>query len=99
MSARFGDSFVSLESGDAMHLRLTFGALAEICAGFGVNNPRVLAQTLLALTQPDALKIAQAMHFAATGNRPAFLLSEADYPPLCSAIARQFEAGFSGDFS
>ncbi|WP_017930152.1 hypothetical protein [Robiginitomaculum antarcticum] len=98
MSARFGDSFMTLESGETAHFRLTFGALAEICAKLGVNNPKALAKKLLPLNSDDAALIAGAMHFAATAQRRIFTYSDKDYPALSAAIAMQFEAGFSENF-
>ncbi len=97
MSARFGDSFIPLKSGEVLPLRLSFGALSEIAQRMDSSGPMALARRLHPLTDFDTKTIAAAMYFAATGRRD-FKIDEADLPALSTAIAAQIEAAFGGAF-
>ena len=97
MSARYGDCFFTLDGGEILPLRLTFGALAEMSERLDARGPLALAMRLNPLSDDDTKIIVRAMRFAATGQRD-FEILDVDLPALSTAIASQIEAAFSGEF-
>ena len=91
-SFRKGDLIVSFE-GRQLYLRLTLGALAEICTVLGSQNPRALAEQIKTGERSKVIAIIQAL---ARPMQPEPVdVSTLETRVALDAIADIFEAAFA----
>lgn len=84
--------YIYSQDGKRHFLRLTLGALAEICAQFDIDSPLALAKTLRAPSQESLAKILTALARPAHGD----VSFKAIKPETAmTAIAVLFEAAFN----
>lgn len=79
--------------GKAVHLRLTLGALAEICAALNSENPIEIAAKLRSLSKREMIIIFKAL--ARPVHKYTYTFSKLDLNTSLTALAEIFETAFA----